>query len=169
MTTENRIVRGGIGILVVDLKTYTTLLMRRVRGHDMGRFTDPGGKIDFGERAVDAAVRELSEETGIIVQDTNDLIELGHYDHIDIPNGHHYAGPTFLYLLKAGDVPTNKEPEKHDRFGMYSIDLAMSWMDLCYPVKWALNKFSTRYPNRVETGEDNAWVSSHIIDPRRGW
>lgn len=44
------------------------LLTRLSRGVHAGRWTLPGGALDFGERPVDALVRELREETGLEVR-----------------------------------------------------------------------------------------------------
>jgi mutator protein MutT len=41
------------------------LLVRRANPPDPGRWGFPGGKIELGETALQAAVRELAEETGI--------------------------------------------------------------------------------------------------------
>lgn len=41
------------------------LLVRRANPPDAGRWGFPGGKIEQGETVSDAALRELSEETGI--------------------------------------------------------------------------------------------------------
>jgi len=41
------------------------LLIRRGTKPMAGNWSIPGGKIEFGERAEDAALRELKEETGV--------------------------------------------------------------------------------------------------------
>jgi ADP-ribose pyrophosphatase YjhB (NUDIX family) len=46
----------------------TVLLTRLARSAHRGRWTLPGGGIDFGERPADAVVRELAEETGLVVR-----------------------------------------------------------------------------------------------------
>jgi len=50
---------------VVCLKGDEVLLIRRGTPPRMGEWSLPGGRIEPGERAVDAALRELREETGI--------------------------------------------------------------------------------------------------------
>jgi 8-oxo-dGTP diphosphatase len=49
---------------VVCLKGDQVLLVRRGAPPLEGRWSLPGGRIEWGERAVDAALRELKEETG---------------------------------------------------------------------------------------------------------
>ncbi|MFC5343591.1 NUDIX hydrolase [Brevundimonas staleyi] len=50
---------------VICLKGDEVLLIRRGKPPRMGEWSLPGGRIESGERAVDAALRELQEETGV--------------------------------------------------------------------------------------------------------
>ncbi len=50
---------------VVCLKGNEVLLIRRGTSPRLGEWSLPGGRIEPGERAVDAALRELREETGV--------------------------------------------------------------------------------------------------------
>ena len=50
---------------VVCLRGDEVLLIRRGTPPRMGEWSLPGGRIEPGERAVDAALRELGEETGV--------------------------------------------------------------------------------------------------------
>jgi len=55
------------------------LLVQRGKAPNLGRWSLPGGSIEPGESAIDAATREVAEETGIIVAltgvvDVNDVI-----------------------------------------------------------------------------------------------
>lgn len=50
---------------VVCLRGEQVLLIRRGTPPRQGEWSLPGGRIEPGERAVDAALRELREETGV--------------------------------------------------------------------------------------------------------
>ena len=50
---------------VVCFRGDEVLLIRRGRPPRQGQWSLPGGRIEPGERAVDAALRELREETGV--------------------------------------------------------------------------------------------------------
>lgn len=50
---------------VICLRDDEVLLIRRGRPPRQGEWSLPGGRIEPGERAVDAALRELREETGV--------------------------------------------------------------------------------------------------------
>lgn len=53
---------GAIAVVVHD---GHVLLARRKKQPDAGLWGFPGGHVDWGETALDAAVRELAEETGV--------------------------------------------------------------------------------------------------------
>ncbi|MBJ2151922.1 NUDIX hydrolase [Paracoccus sp. IB05] len=55
-----------LAALAVVVQEGRVLLVRRRNPPDQGLWGYPGGKVEFGERVCDAALRELAEETGII-------------------------------------------------------------------------------------------------------
>jgi 8-oxo-dGTP diphosphatase len=59
----------GVGVLIEEDGRY--LLVKRAAEPDAGLWSIPGGLIDVGEKAADAAVREALEETGLSVEIMN--------------------------------------------------------------------------------------------------
>lgn len=53
-------------MLIQEGKRY--LLIKRAAEPDAGLWTVPGGLVEVGEKAADAAVREALEETGLVVE-----------------------------------------------------------------------------------------------------
>lgn len=55
-----------LAALAVVVKEDRVLLVKRRNEPDAGLWGFPGGHVDLGETATEAAVRELREETGIV-------------------------------------------------------------------------------------------------------
>jgi 8-oxo-dGTP diphosphatase len=73
---------------VVCLRGGEVLLIRRGRPPRQGEWSLPGGRIEPGERAIDAALRELREETGVEAEITG-LIDV--VDGVFPEAGRHYV------------------------------------------------------------------------------
>ena len=73
---------------VVCLKGDEVLLIRRGTAPRIGQWSLPGGRIEPGERAVDAALRELREETGVSARILG-LIDV--VDGVFAEEGRHYV------------------------------------------------------------------------------
>jgi len=56
----------GVGVLIQDDNKY--LLIKRAAEPDAGLWSIPGGMVELGERAKEAAKREALEETGLEVE-----------------------------------------------------------------------------------------------------
>ena len=63
----------GVGVLISEEDRY--LIIKRAVEPDKGLWSIPGGMVEIGERASDAAVREAKEETGLDVEIT-DLLDV---------------------------------------------------------------------------------------------
>ena len=55
----------AVGILVVDIDSKDVLLIKRASEPGKGKYSIPGGLVEVGEKLIDAAKRELKEETSI--------------------------------------------------------------------------------------------------------
>ena len=56
----------GVGVLIHEEDRY--LIVKRAAEPDAGLWSIPGGIVEIGEKAADAAVREAEEETGLDVE-----------------------------------------------------------------------------------------------------
>ena len=95
----------GVGVVVIDQGRM--LLVERGSGPLVGSWAIPGGKVRYGERLTDAAVREIQEETGLEVALGN-VVWVGEALGDGDPPEHHvvlvdYAGRVTGGELVAGD------------------------------------------------------------------
>lgn len=71
----------GVGTGIIVRSENRILLMRRSTSHGHGKWAAPGGYLEFGESPEDCAVRELEEETRLVVDGaqfltfTNDVFQ----------------------------------------------------------------------------------------------
>lgn len=85
---------------VVCLRGEEVLLIRRGRPPKQGEWSLPGGRIEPGERALDAALRELREETGVEAEITG-LIDV--VDGLFPEAGRHYVLIDYAARWLAGE------------------------------------------------------------------
>lgn len=85
---------------VVCFRGGEVLLIRRGRPPRQGEWSLPGGRIEPGERAVDAALRELDEETGVRARITG-LIDV--VDGLFPDAGRHYVLIDYLAEWTSGE------------------------------------------------------------------
>jgi 8-oxo-dGTP diphosphatase len=106
VTQEHRPV-VGVGAVVVH--EGRVALIRRGKEPLKGRWVVPGGTVEWGEALEDAVVRELQEETGLIVR-PRALLTV--FDRIDRgPDGvrYHYVILDYLCELVAGELSAGSD------------------------------------------------------------
>ena len=108
---------AGCGAAIHDANGRL-LLIQRLKAPEAGAWGLPGGKIDFGERASDTAVREIHEELGIDIAVTG-LACIA--ETIDKGDGRHWVAPVYEARIIAGE-PRIMEPEKHGGWGWFALD-----------------------------------------------
>lgn len=73
----DEVIKLTVDVVVFDTNGYLLVIKRRWAPFE-GMWALPGGHVDAGETPLDAAVRELHEETGFFVTPTR-LVEVGTY------------------------------------------------------------------------------------------
>ncbi len=101
-----KVPRIGVGVFV--FKDGKFLMGKRMGSNGEGSWSVPGGHLEFGESFEETAMREVFEETGLVVQNvrfgavTNDYFK---------DEDKHYVTVWMLSDYKSGDA-TIMEPDK---------------------------------------------------------
>lgn len=105
-----------IGCVIFVLKDQQLLLGKRKNVYGAGSWGLPGGHLEYGEKLIDAAKRELEEETGI------KKAKLSLIGITDDPRGNqHYVHISFKLLNFDGNVILN-EPDKCEGWNFFSLE-----------------------------------------------
>jgi ADP-ribose pyrophosphatase YjhB (NUDIX family) len=102
----------------------TVLLSRLSRSVHRGRWTLPGGGLDFGERPADAVVREVYEETGLHVG-VGPLLDADaehwHYRHLDVDREAHLVRFLYEVTVLGGTLGVVEEHGSTDEAGWWPV------------------------------------------------
>ncbi len=89
-----------------------------------GTWTMPGGKLDFGESFEGGAVRELREETGIVVQESD--LEVISLSNDIVPTAHFVTIGLLCKFEPGGDIyeqePQVMEPDEITQWKWFPLD-----------------------------------------------
>jgi 8-oxo-dGTP diphosphatase len=112
---------------VVCIRGDEVLLIRRSKPPRLGDWSLPGGRIEFGERAADAALRELREETGV----TAELVGL-----TDVIDGlfpgdpdHHYVLVDYAARWLSGEPVAGDDAAEAVFCRLDAIDALVGWAE----------------------------------------
>ncbi len=110
--------RPLIGVGVIIVKEGCLLLLKRQAVHGAGTWSTPGGHLEFGESPIDCAVREVREETGVLIGNvrflaiTNDLFA---------ESGKHYITIWMRAEYKSG-TPAVNAPYEMSTVDWFKLD-----------------------------------------------
>ena len=108
----------GCGALIFNKKGEVLLMKRSKNSKNQALWwSQPGGAIDFNEKAIVATRREIKEELGIDIEIWG---EVSHIDHILKKEGQHWMAIPFLARIKKG-IPKIMEPHKCDEIKWFSL------------------------------------------------
>ena len=111
---------------VVCLRGDSVLLIRRGTPPRLGEWSLPGGRIEPGERAVDAALRELREETGVEAEITG-LIDV--VDGIFPEAGRHYVLIDYAARWVSGEPVAGDDALEARFVALDEIESLIEWSE----------------------------------------
>ena len=96
-----------VGTLMFVVQGDQVLLIHKKTGHGAGRVNGPGGKVEVGESALQAACRETEEEVGISVSAAWCGAEMRFVER----EGPQWLGFAFVALAFSGDARASDEAD----------------------------------------------------------
>lgn len=111
---------------VVCLRGDSVLLIRRGTPPRLGEWSLPGGRIEPGERAMDAALRELREETGVEAEITG-LIDV--VDGLFPEAGRHYVLIDYAARWLSGEPVAGDDAAEARFVGLDEIETLIDWSE----------------------------------------
>lgn len=123
-----------IGVGVIVRKDDMILLGKRTYDEGPDTWCFPGGHLDFNEKAIDSAIREVKEETNLSV---NNISFLTYTDDFFYETKQHFVTLVFVADYDGGRL-VNKEKENFESWKWFSwTDLPSS---LALPLKNVLDQ-----------------------------
>jgi len=111
---------------IVCLRGDEVLLIRRGTPPRQGEWSLPGGRIEPGERAMDAALRELLEETGVVAEITG-LIDV--VDGLFPEAGRHYVLIDYAARWLSGEPVAGDDAMEARFVALDAVEALIDWSE----------------------------------------
>ncbi|WP_420547045.1 NUDIX hydrolase [Curvivirga sp.] len=137
---SEKISKPSIGIGVVLLWENSVLLIQRGTPPKQGAWSIPGGKQELGETMKQSAVREVKEETGLVIEeeklkllDVADMIQLPHF---------HYSLIDFYVTEFSGEVKVGSDAMDARWVKLTDLPDYQMWDETARVIRLAIEKLS---------------------------
>ena len=137
---------------VVCLKDDAVLLIRRGKPPCMGEWSLPGGRIEPGERAVEAALRELGEETGVRA---DILCLLDVVDGVFPEAGRHYVLIDYLAVWRGGEPVAGDDALEAAFHPVAGVEKLVSWDETVRVIRLGAARLAAMTPISSTPGRDS--------------
>ena len=137
---------------VVCLKDEAVLLIRRGKPPRMGEWSLPGGRIEPGERAMDAALRELAEETGVRA-DILGLLDV--VDGVFPEAGRHYVLIDYLAVWRGGEPVAGDDALEAAFHPVAGVEKLVSWDETVRVIRLGAARLAAMTPISSTPGRDS--------------
>lgn len=117
MNEKFNIPRVGLGVLIFNEHTEI-LLGQRLSSHGIGFWCPPGGHLDFGESFEMCAIREVKEETGLVIDNP---IFLAVTNDVFLEEKKHYISIFMQANYPKDQEVVNQEPHKTSRWEWFNV------------------------------------------------
>lgn len=117
-----KIIKVGVGVLIFDSEGRLLLGRRALDAVDTGGLYEPGtwncpgGKQEYEETILEAAIREVKEETNLVIES---VLPFGASD--DQEEGKHFVNVHLIAKKYSGELKV-MEPNKIDKWEWFSMD-----------------------------------------------
>lgn len=123
---SDRFIHPVPAVGVVCLRGDEVLLIRRGTPPRQGEWSLPGGRIEPGERALDAALRELREETGVEAEITG-LIDV--VDGLFPEAGRHYVLVDYAARWISGEPVAGDDAMEARFVPLAQVEALIDWSE----------------------------------------
>jgi 8-oxo-dGTP diphosphatase len=106
------------GTFIIEGNKILLIKFNDTKGSWSGKWTVPGGKVEFGERILDAVKREAKEETGLDVEPVK-LIEV---DEAIVGEERHYIFLNYLCKIVGGKLKPSSDAADAKWFSKEEIE-----------------------------------------------